>query len=280
MGKNNLMNLSKVFREPFFHFFIFGLLLYIYYNLVTDESSQVNKKIIALTSYDSDYIKSSFEKLWHREPRKAELNALIQEHYNEQILLDEALVLELEKTDSVIRRRLIEKMQHIMTNTISLEEPTEVVLETYYKKHLEAYKKRDRISFSHVYYKALNTKQIHQVNILFTSLKIEPKNAHLFGDDFVAGNQIVDINHSACKTQFGNYFTREIYKLMPKQWHGPIRSKLGMHFVYINEVYATQPYTFDEVEYRVYQDYLRDRKKQAYEDAFKKISQQYELKRE
>jgi len=88
------------------------------------------------------------------------------------------------------------------------------------------------------------------------------------------------MNRSTCKEIFGNYFTQQIYQFMPQHWHGPIRSKQGMHFVYVDETTRGEVYSFDEVESRVYEDYLRDRKAQAYHDAFKKMSQQYEFKRE
>lgn len=274
------MNFKKVIQEPFFHFIILGLLLYMYYDVMRDENTQVSKKVISVSSYDIAHIQTSFEKLWHRKPHKAELDALIQERYNEQILLDEALVLELEKNDRAISTRLIEKMQHIMMNTERLEEPTEAMLEAYYKQHLYAYAKPDHISFSHVYYQSLNPEQERQMSALFQSQGIEPKDANLFGDTFEHAHHIVDMNYSTCKAEFGNYFTQQIYKLMPKQWHGPVRSKLGIHFIYVDETTSSEIYPFDEVEYRVYQDYLHNRKAKAYHDAFGKISQQYELKRE
>ena len=79
--------------------------------------------------------------------------------------------------------------------------------------------------------------------------------------------------------KFGNYFALKVFQLTKNKWHMDIPSKRGHHFIYIYDLNVSKPYMFDEVEDRVYQDYLDNRKEQMFNDAYKRFSTQYLLKR-
>ncbi|MEA3523636.1 MAG: peptidylprolyl isomerase [Campylobacterota bacterium] len=272
--------IKTIIREPFFHFLVLGILLYAYYDFTADDADISDKKIVSISPYEIAQIKTNFKKMWHTQINDIELETLIQQRYHESILLDEALTLGLEKSDSIIVKRLIEKMQHLLVNETVLEEPTEDELEIYYKNNLDAYSRVNTVSFSHIYFQNLTEEQEKEMKTLLNNALIESKNAHFYGDVFEGKQHILNLDRSTCKEKFGNYFTLQLFKQMPLKWHGPIRSKMGIHFVYIDKKETSEPYSFDEVQSRVYTDYLDERKIKSYQEAYKKISTQYELKRE
>jgi len=274
------MNIKKILYEPFFHFLILGAVLYLYYENVNTVSAVNTQKIIKLSPYKTAQLNTTFKTLFHREASSFELDAMVKEFYNRRVLIDEALTLELYKSDTVILKRLVEKMKYIILNSTILKEPTEDELRQYYKNHLENYSKTQSISFSHIYFKNLDKKQEEFITELLQTGGVDPENAQFFGDKFDGENSIKDMKLLTCKKIFGNYFTSQIVNLMPMRWSGIIHSKQGVHFVYVQKKYAKNIYDFDEIEYRVYNDYIEDRKISSYENAFKKIALQYKLEKE
>ncbi len=273
--------INKIIREPFFHFLVLGILLYMYYDFTVDDTTpSSNKKIITITPYEIAQIKTTFKKIWHTQANNIELESLIQQYYRKNILLDEALTLGLEKHDPIITAHVIKKMQHLLLNETELVEPDEDELKIYYKKHLNAYSRVHTVSFSHIYFQNLSDIQEKEIKILLDNNLVKLENAYFYGDTFDGKYHIFDLNRSTCKKKFGNYFTSQLFKMMPHIWQGPIRSKMGIHFVYVDEKETFETYPFDEVESRVYTDYLRERKIKSYQEAYQKILTQYELKRE
>jgi hypothetical protein len=274
------MSIKKILYEPFFHFLLLGGVIYLYYDAVSVQAPQNTQKSIKVSSFEVSQLQTSYKNMWHRDANDAELKAMIKEYYHNNIISDEALTLELEKSDLVIMQRLIEKMKYILSNSSKLKEPSEDELKTYYKKHLDNYLKPEKISFSHIYFKQLSKKQREFIKNLFEADAISAKDAHFFGDSFDGKSSIEDMDFLTCKEKFGNYFTTRIFALATHRWSDDIRSKMGVHFVYVDKKSAKETYSFDEIEYRVYNDYIADQKRESYNKAFKKIATQYRLERE
>ena len=67
--------MKKILKEPFFHFVLLGILLFILYGLVNDKSN--SKNTILINDFDIDNIVASWEIQWKRPPTEKELqNAL------------------------------------------------------------------------------------------------------------------------------------------------------------------------------------------------------------
>ena len=62
---------------------------------------------------------------WRRPPTGEELTRLVTDHLREEVLAREAMALELDVGDTVIRRRLAQKMAFLLDDTIQVAEPPE-----------------------------------------------------------------------------------------------------------------------------------------------------------
>jgi hypothetical protein len=267
----------KLLKEPFFHFLLLGGIIYLYY-LTTPSSQQVSsKEKIIITSNEIAYLKKEYQKEMHRPINDKEKELYIQNLFYEKVLLQEAYSLGLYKKDKKIAQELLTKMQFIMKNSIKIDEPTEEQLRAYYDANKKDYSQILSLSFANVFVKTPQDKEATQLYELLQLQHIDPKYASSFGEQCRLSNIVKDTTLAEAKVIYGNYFATKLFKLKSGVWHSAITSKFGAHILYITDKKVAEPYPFDDVEDRVYEDYMAEKKAQQKEQSFKKIATQYSL---
>src|ERR1044072_6814553 len=88
---------------------------------------------------------------WQRAPFREELAGLIRDRVQEEVDCREAMALGLDKDDSIIRRRLRQKMEFVTDDVNALAEPTDDELGAYLKTHGDTFRVQRQFTFSQVY---------------------------------------------------------------------------------------------------------------------------------
>lgn len=266
---------KKIVSEPLVYFIIIGSILYgVYYLLNSDTQAKIQKPL-SLTSDERMQLKSHFYSLWQRQPNQIELEVMIQQMYQEKILVEEALGLGLEKSDPYIVSRLIGQMKDILSSQSTFIEPTEKQLYDYYLAHIHDYSSRIALTFSYLNFQNLTPVQKQEFAKMLQGADLIPVDK----SSFFNTHRIQKMKISHIQQEFGNYFTRQIEKLKPLRWYGPISSKKGECYIYIRDMETENSYMFDEVQDRVYRDFLEERKRVTWMNNFQKASTQYILER-
>ena len=176
---------GRLLREPLVHFLAFALIVFGAYHVLTPSGDGGKTGRIVVTSGKIEQIAARFAQVWQRPPTPEELKGLIDEEVKEEIYVREALALGLDKDDTVIRRRLRQKMELLSDAGADALSPTDAELEAYLKSHPETFAVDPAISFQQVF---LNPQRqgiaIDQtaVNIL-NNLRTNPENdASTLGD--------------------------------------------------------------------------------------------------
>ena len=76
---------------------------------------------------------------------------MIRDRVREEVYCREAMALGLDKDDTVIRRRLRQKMEFVSDDIAAQAEPTDADLNAYLQAHPEAFRVEQRFTFSQVY---------------------------------------------------------------------------------------------------------------------------------
>ncbi len=270
--------IKTIINEPYSHFFLIGIILYIAYRVINPESNLPKKIDIVITRDEIEDINSSLTQTWHHDISSSELDLMVQDRYYDEILLQESIAFELHKRDKIVRDRLIKKMRHIITSTTP-KEPTEEQLHDYYRYHIIDYSSVTEISFSDIYFADMQEQETKHLVELLNRHAMEPSKASEFGDDHSGKHQIDSITLDDLSSKYGNYFAKQMIETPTHRWQGGIRSKDGTHIVYIRSKMVSKPIPFDEVEDRVYRDYMRSIVDQYREESYKKLSTQYRLDR-
>ena len=112
-------------REPLVHFLLLGAVLFIAYGLLSKPGSSDGPGKITVTHGQIENLVSGFAKAWQRPPTSEELAGLVRDLVREEVYCREAMTLGLDKDDTVIRRRLRQKMNSFrMTSPLCLNRPT------------------------------------------------------------------------------------------------------------------------------------------------------------
>jgi hypothetical protein len=149
----------------------------------------------------------------------------------------------LDKDDTIIRRRLRQKMEFISDDIAAQTEPTEAELSAYLQSHPELFRSEPRFSFSQVY---LNPEKrsdhlssdAEQLLAQLNRAKInndDTIDASLLGDAIMLEHQFTSLRSSEVANLFGKTFAEKLGELPPGQWLGPVKSGYGVHLVLVSE---------------------------------------------
>jgi peptidyl-prolyl cis-trans isomerase C len=271
----------KFFKEPLLHFLLLGAMIFMAYFIFNPGVSDSGNQIYIGQNDIVRFVKI-FQKQWQREPTKEELEGLIRAHVKEEILYREALALGLEKDDTIVRRRLAQKMEFLITDVTVPEEVDDKDLMAFYEKHRQRYSRAANFSFRHIYFNPdiRGERMLEEAKATLDTL--QSTNAGVvvpdtYGDRFLLPLQYKSATEDEIARALGRDFVEQLLQLEPGKWQGPIRSGYGMHLVYIEQRDVAAVYPFNEVRERVKNDYLYELRQQRNDEVLQKLKARYEV---
>jgi hypothetical protein len=126
---------TRVFQEPLVHFLAAGALLFGVYTWgnTAEEPSTLPK--VHLSEGDVQSLQETWRLQWQREPTTEELSGAVMQLLNERLLAAEAREMRLDENDTIVRRRLAQKLNFIIEGTARVAEPSERDLQDFYALH-------------------------------------------------------------------------------------------------------------------------------------------------
>jgi len=272
--------LKKWLREPLLHFLVIGALLFVIYGLQNNGISDQSKRIV-LTKSDINRLALLWEKQRQRPPTQTELEGLIEQQIREQVLYRQALAMGLDKNDSIVRRRLAQKVEFISSDLAAQIEPSETDLVDYLASHGDKFEVPGRISFVQIYLssdKRGATVEDDASRLLQQLQKAGPAaDITRFGDSFMFGQAHKQVSDFDVKRLFGNAFTKKIFTLPVGSWQGPVRSSYGLHLIRIeNKTAASQP-ELAVVRSKVRSEWMNEQRLIVNKAFYQGLRQQYEI---
>lgn len=271
----------KLLKEPLIHFLLIGAALFLLFdwkgNPATLPAGQSlpEAKVIVTREAISQVIEQ-FRKTWQRPPSKEETAALVDDLVRSEIYYREAIAMGLDRDDTVMKRRLRQKMEFILEDITAGMEPTDAELAAFMKKYSDRYLVDPQLSFRQVYVNAdkrgKNAEADARQILAELAAGADPDTT---GDQFmlepaVRLSPLWDIN-----TQYGEQFGRSLLGLKPGRWEGPIRSGYGLHLVFIDKRVGGRLPALKEVRGAVQRDWLVERQKELKDAAYAKIRGRY-----
>lgn len=155
---------------------------------------------------------------------------------DDESLLRKAAMLRMDERDFVVRQRLIQRMQQRLATGAAV---TDEALGRAVSAHPQRYGSAARLSFRQVFVSAdLHGNDLQQAA---QRLRAVLGSEAAVGDPFLAGNRIEGASESDLSKLFGSGFAHEAIAAAPGQWTGPIASPYGLHFIYVESVLAAEP---------------------------------------
>ena len=278
-GKTGLL------REPLLHFLLAGGLLFAAYawlNRAADGSEGSAARTVRITASEVDWLRASWSRQWRRAPDENELKGIVQAHLREELLAREARALKLDENDTVVRRRLAQKMEFVVQDTAQLGEPDEAELRRLYDAQRERFLSPARISFSHIYFSRERRGARAEADARAALQRLAQGAAAAadpaqLGDRFLAEYDFVDADAQAVAGVLGPAFARHVFALDAGAWQGPLESGYGLHLVRISDKQMSRARDFAEARGEVLTLWRRQREQALREEYFAALLARYDV---
>ena len=276
--------MNHILKEPLVHFLILGAALFAVFEWIggdggdatapaTDAADaaaprSISKEIVVSKGKIQSLV-AQFGKVWQRPPTEQELAGLIDEYVREEVLYREALALELDRDDTIIRRRLRQKIEFFTEDIAALKKPTEQNLSEYLASHPSAYRLDAKFTFKQVYLNAKKRAGSIAVDItsLLATLRAAGATADIteVGDSLLLEQAFEAMSQRDVSKMFGQEFSEGLLKTQTGSWQGPVRSGFGVHLVFVSERIDGRSPSLDEVRGAVERDWSAAKRKESNE---------------
>ena len=145
--------LRQWLREPLLHVLLIGAALFAVHDALNPGTAQrQDANRIAITADDLAQLRIAWMAQWRRPPTADEMRNLLDGKIREEVLSREAMALGLDKDDTIVKRRLAQKMQFVMDDVAALREPTEDELRHWFEQNAQRFALPSLVTFRHLYF--------------------------------------------------------------------------------------------------------------------------------
>jgi len=258
-------------REPLLHFLVLGVGLFVLYRFATGPAGPGDDEIV-VTAGQIDHLVEIFSTMRQRAPSQAELEGLINEHILEEVLYREALAMGLDDDDTIIRRRLRQKLEFLVDD-FAATEPTDEQLRTLLAERPESFREESTISFAHVFFRqGTDDAAATLLAELQAGADIDVSAA---GDSLPLPSGFNIAPERDIDALFGEAFRVDIWALETGSWTGPIVSPYGLHLIHVTERIEGDVPELSEIRETVVREWLAARRDKAQVTFFAQLRSQY-----
>ena len=259
--------MSKLLREPLVHFIIAGIVLFFIYGIFGNSTSEATEKNIQISKGQIDLMHAHWTRQLGRPPSESELQGLIDDHIREEILMQEARAMGLDKDDIIIRRRLAQKMEFVSGDMLTAKEPTEAEISKYFDRHRQEFRVPGKVSFLQIYFsldsrpKAQSIELAEKAKSTLNTLTIDEIDFLKYGDRTMLRTEHLTLSKAQLTSEFGDSeIVEKVAEAKMNSWEGPFISNFGLHLVYVLDREADYTPKLDEVASKIKSNMIEERK--------------------
>tara|TARA_R100001244_G_scaffold28980_4_gene28260 strand:+ start:1002 stop:1835 length:834 start_codon:yes stop_codon:yes gene_type:complete len=270
----------KFLRDPLVHFVVVAALVFGAHAVWQARSARTESTILVSAS-ELERMAALYTSEAGALPGEADMAAMLSDHVRDEALAREARRLGLDRNDTIITRRLAQKMTFMVSDLREDPIPTDQDLRDWHTAHPERFTQPATLTFSHVYFspdvRGAEASPAAETALARLSGSNPPDSATL-GDPFMLQRQYGDIPFRELARQFGGAFAESLSTLpVSEDWQGPVASAYGVHLVQITKSTPAKLSPFEDVEQEVRKDWLEKTRRDANEQAIQDIIAHYEV---
>ena len=261
--------IRRLIRDPLVSFLFAGTLLF----FITDWFSRDDDAYqIQVSANEVQRLSDQWSLQMRRPPNKQELDGLISAFVKEEIYYREALKLNLDANDTIVRRRLVQKLTFLTEDIATNEPPAVEALQSFYAKQIDKYIEPAKFSFAHRYFSSDrrdNSQAVASQALTDTTIK---------GDPFMLQKEYAQRSKRDVGNLFGRDFAEKLAELPTSdEWQGPLKSAYGWHVVKLLNVAPERVQPINEVIEKVKIDWQQAERKVANESYFTNLKAKYSI---
>lgn len=273
--------IRRLLREPLLQFLLIGTGLFLVYEAINGGRSEAPREIV-ISEARIEALAGNFASVWMRPPTAVELKGLIDDYVAEEVYYREAIAMGLDQDDTVIRRRLRQKMEFISENVADSVEPTEAGLQDYLVQNAGKFARPAELSFRQVYLSAERRGDTARADAerLLAELQAGrgPADPAEAGDTTLLPATMEVASPQQIASAFGEEFARQVDEAPVGQWSGPIESTFGVHLVRVDERVAANASMLGEIRPIVLREWQAEHRRRQNESFLAALRGKYEVR--
>lgn len=267
----------SLLRQPLFQFLVLGVVLFGLYAIFGQKQEAESKEIV-ITNQQIALLATMWEKQWRRPPTPQEMQGLVESFIREEVLYREALAMGLDRDDTVVRRRLAQKIEFLAQDLATQGEPGDAELRTFFAENSERFEIPATVTFTHVYLNLDERSEavFDDADRILGALRAgaDPNQQ---GDRFMLQSRYVGLDRQGVARNFGSQFADSIFALTSDDWEGPVQSGYGLHLVRIEGREEAYLPPFEEVRLRVRDEFISNRRREVDELFYQRLREGYTI---
>ena len=275
--------LRRWLREPLVQFVLIGAVLFLGYRAMHPSPGAGSPSTrIELTEDDLRQMSVAWLAQGRPAPTPEQMRSLVDMRVREEILYREALALGLDKGDTIVKRRLAQKMEFLFEDVSALREPTREELKVWIEKNSDRFTLPPRASFRHLYFSPDRRRARAREDAVraLETLRAKPASAQMaaaLADPFMFQDYYGDRSFEEMAKLFGPRFARALLQQPPGSWQGPIESGYGWHLVWVDSLTPARVPAFEEVETEAKTEWMADQRAETRRRAYEAMRARYEI---
>ncbi|WP_075352154.1 peptidyl-prolyl cis-trans isomerase [Algoriphagus marinus] len=249
--------MKKFLKEPLLHFMLLGTMIFGYYYLTNDIEDA--EAAILIDDAEYDYLLSLWKNQWQREPNEDDIKAFLDQYLRQEVFYKEALALNLDHNDIIVKRRLAQKMEAVSNDlNFMMNPPTDEELKSFFASNPDLFQLPPSFTFQQVLFLASEENLSAQMEINKIALNEGEEIPDSRKLKLSLANQWDNSSLAEISKAFGDDFALALDSIPNNQWVGPIASGFGQHLVFISkkdnaetaDFEDIKPYVLNEFEYQ------------------------------
>ena len=273
--------IRRLLREPLLHFLLVGAVFFMVYGALNRGRSDAPRDIV-ISAARVEALAESFATVWMRPPTPEEIKGLVDDYIAEEIYYREAIAMGLDQDDTVIRRRLRQKMEFISEDAATATAPNDAELRAYLAAHPEKFLEPAEFTFVQIYFSA--EKRGDQARPAAEQLLAElqagrgPAALAEAGDSTLLPGNMQSASSQVIANAFGGDFAAQIAEAPVGQWVGPLQSAFGLHLVRVDERKAGAMPAFEQVRPIVLREWQSQQRTQSSNAFLDSLRAKYDIR--
>ena len=218
--------MGRLAREPLLHFLLLGAALFALHRAVAGPGEAPREIVVGRGRIEA--LAQTFARTWQRPPTPQEFDGLVADFVRDEVLYREAVALGLDRDDTVVRRRMRQKLE-FLTEDAQASAPTDAELSAHLAAHADEFRREEQLTFTQIFLDPTRrgASLPGDAAALLDALRTRPASVDVetAGDGLLLEPRYVDASQRDVAQHFGPAFAEALRAQPAGAWFGPVTTR-------------------------------------------------------
>ena len=227
-----------------------------------------DENVIYVSDNDIDFLVSTWNDQMQRPPNEEELKSIIENFIQNEVLYREALKLNLDSGDIIVKRRLVQKLGFLKQEE-GVKIPNDKELKEYFNENKVEFRIPKRLSFNHIFF-SKESRSLEEVRQYLVNKNVK-------SDPFLLGRNFSDKTIRQIQRDFGDKFAASLDELTVLKNDLIIESIYGWHIVNVSNIENSYLPEFNSIRDKILDTYLLVKKDEVLKKYTEELIKSYDV---